>query len=89
MQGIVEFVFFQICIIDVVCQVLLKTFLEKFYFLYCLVSCLGVFHNELLFISDSSCKHVLSLSCGFIFPPVFPVFFRSCTGMYEFSSLVE
>ena len=47
MQVIVEVVFFQVRIIDVVFQVLLKTFLEKFYLLYSLVSCLGVCHNEL------------------------------------------
>ena len=47
MQVIVKFVFFQVRIIDVVFQVLLKTFLEKFYILYSLVSCLGVCHTEL------------------------------------------
>ena len=39
--------------------------------------------------SDSSCKRVLSLSCGFNFPPILPVFFRNCTGTYEFLSVVE
>ena len=39
--------------------------------------------------SDSSCKRVVSLSCGFNFPPMFPVFFRNFTGIYEFSSVVE
>ena len=45
MQVILEFVFFQVRIIDVVFRVLLKTFLEKFYFLYSLLS--GVNHDEL------------------------------------------
>ena len=45
MQVIVEFVFIQVRIIIVVFRVLLKTFLEKVYLLYSLVS--GVYHNEL------------------------------------------
>ena len=38
--------------------------------------------------SDTSCKRVLSLCCGSIFPPVCPVFFRRGTEMYKLSSLV-
>ena len=37
MQVIVEFVFFQVRIIDVVFQVLLQTFFEKLYLLYSLI----------------------------------------------------
>ena len=36
-----------------------------------------------MFISDSSCNRKLYVSCGFIFPPVFPVLLRTFTGMYE------
>ena len=46
-QVIVKFVFFQVGIIDVVFQVLLKTIPEKFYLLYSLISCIGVCHSEL------------------------------------------
>ena len=38
----------------------------------------------MLFINDSSCKRVLSLSCGFIFPPVFPVFLGCVLGCMNF-----
>ena len=38
----------------------------------------------MLFISDSSCKRVLSLSCGLIFPPMFPVLFRNFLGFMNF-----
>ena len=37
----------------------------------------------MLFLSDSSFRRVLSLSCGFTFPPMFPEFFRSLTAMYD------
>ena len=38
--------------------------------------------------SDSSCKRVLLLSCGQIFSPVFPVFFRNVTVIYDFLSFL-
>ena len=44
---IAKFVFFQVRIYDVVFQVLIETFLEKFYLLCNLVSCLDEFHNGL------------------------------------------
>ena len=47
MQVIVEFVFFQVRIFDVRFQVLLKLFLEKFYFFYKIVLCLGVCYSDL------------------------------------------
>ena len=43
---IVEFVFFQVHIIDVVSLVLIMTFLEKFCLLCSLISCLNVYQNE-------------------------------------------
>ena len=39
--------------------------------------------------SDNSCKRVLSLSCGFNFPPMFFVFFRKTIVTYDYSSVVE
>ena len=36
--------------------------------------------------SDSFCKRVMPLSYGRSFPPVFRVFFRNVTGMYELLS---
>ena len=44
---IVKFVCVQVRIVDGVFQVLSKTFLEKFYLLCSLNSCLGVCHSEL------------------------------------------
>ena len=46
-QGIVKFVCYQIRIIDKLFQVLSKTFLEKFYLFYNLISCLSVCHSGL------------------------------------------
>ena len=43
----VEFVFFQVHIVDVVFLVLIMTFLEKFCLLCSLISCLNVYHSEL------------------------------------------
>ena len=37
-----------------------------------------------MLLSDSSCKRVLSLSCGFIFPPMFPVFLGGLLGCTSF-----
>ena len=46
-QVIVELVFVQIHISDEAFLVLIVTFLEKFYVLYSLISCLSGFHTEL------------------------------------------
>ena len=43
----------------------------------------------MLFISDSSCKRVLSVSSEFNFPPVLPEFFWNFTETFEFSSVYE
>ena len=86
MQVIVKFLCVQVHIIDGVFEVLSKTFLEKFYLLCSLISSPDVCHSELrqkslqrlqelLFMSDSSCKRVLSLSGDFHFPPILPLFF--------------
>ena len=47
MQVIVKFVCVRVRIVDGVFRVLFKTFLEKFYLLYSLITCLGVCHSEL------------------------------------------
>ena len=88
---IVKFVFFQVRIIDVVFQVMLKTFLEKIYFLYNLVSCLGVFHSELRQTEFGSLVIVLvNVYCLCLVVLLsHQSFFRRFTGIYEFSSLVE
>ena len=93
MQVIVEFVFLQVRIIDVVFQVLLTTFLEKFYILYNLISCLGVCHNELR--QNDRCSLVIVLVNVYC-PCLVVLFFHQCllcfrrfTGIYEFLSLVE
>ena len=59
MQVIVELVFFQVRIIDVVFKVLLKTFLEKFYLYYSLVSCLRGYHSEVH--QNECCSEVIVL----------------------------
>ena len=55
--------------------------------MYVIVDCakMSVVHN------DSSCKRILSVSCGLSFPPIRPVFFffSNFNGTYEFSSVVE
>ena len=51
LRVLVEFVFFQFRIIDVVFLILIITFLEKFCILCNLISYLGVCHNELRQIS--------------------------------------
>ena len=43
----VEFVFFQVHIVDVVFLILKVTFLEKFCLFCSLISCLNVYHKEL------------------------------------------
>ena len=47
MQVIVKTVCVQVRIVDGVFQILSKTFLERFYLLCSLISCLGVCHSEL------------------------------------------
>ena len=71
----VEFVFFQVHIFDVVFLILKVTFLEKFCLLCNLISYLNIYHSDVLFISDSSCNRVLSVSCGFSFPLIRSAFF--------------
>ena len=84
---IVEFVFFQFRIFVGVFLTLIRTFLEKMSLLCNLNSYLGVCRNEL---RQNRCYSIviLILSCGFTFPPMFPVFLRSFNGVYEFSSFV-
>ena len=93
MRVIVEFVFFQVHIIDVVFSIMIMTFLEKFCILCILFSYLGVCHNELR--HNKCCSLVVILVSLYylylvvFFPPKFLVFLRRFTEMYEFPSFVE
>ena len=90
MQVIVGFVFVHTRKKDVVFLVLIMAFVEKLCSSYHVIPFLSALQNELRpklwFISDSSSKRVLPLSCGRSFSSTF-TFFRNVTGMYEFLSL--
>ena len=89
-----EFVCVQVHISDGVFQVLSQTFLERFYILCSLISCLGLCHSELR--QTECCSLVIVLVNVYCFCLVVlffhqsnRVFFRNFTGIYEFLSLGE
>ena len=81
---IVEIVFVLFHISDGVFLNLILTFLENFCLLYNLIPYLSGLRQNKYCSCDNTYDRALLLSCGQSFPPVFSVFFKNVTGMYDF-----